>query len=62
MKLARRIVELRKRYLGGPALVKAMMKLLGVDCGPVRMPLEDVPKEKLAALKEEMKELGLPVV
>ena len=22
--------------VGGPALVKAMMKLLGVDCGPVR--------------------------
>jgi len=62
MLLARRMVDLRKKYLGGPALVKAMMKLLGVDCGPVRLPLEDLPKEKLADLKQEMKELGLPVV
>jgi len=62
MALARRLVHLRAKYVGGPALVKAIMRCLGVELGSVRTPLQDVDKALLPALKQELKECGLPVV
>jgi N-acetylneuraminate lyase len=41
------------RY-GGLAAGKAVMALAGVDCGPVRPPLEPLEPKNLAALKQEL--------
>lgn len=58
---ARRLVKLRSKYIEGAAFVKASMKCFGVDLGPVRLPLKDLPEDRLPCLKEELKEFGLPV-
>lgn len=40
--------------LGGPAAGKAIMKMHGIDCGPVRPPLKMPPPEALAALRQQL--------
>ncbi len=40
-----------------PAL-KGLMKLIGLDCGPNRLPLISMNPEKLAAMREELQQLG----
>jgi len=62
MLVARRLVKLRDTFMGGPALVKAIMTSLGVPLGPVRLPLQDLPQSLMADLKAELKDAGLPVV
>jgi len=43
---------------GGLSAGKAMMKLIGVDCGPVRLPLRSLDPAHEAALRERLKNLG----
>jgi len=50
-----RIVRLLEKF-GGLAAGKAMMKLVGIDCGPLRTPLKVVDSE---ALKSELVKAGL---
>jgi len=50
-----RIVRLLEKF-GGLAAGKAMMKLVGIDCGPLRTPLKIVDSE---ALKSELVKAGL---
>jgi N-acetylneuraminate lyase len=40
-----------------PAM-KAMMKLIGLDCGPLRLPLANPSAEQLQTLRQEMDEIG----
>jgi len=40
------------------AAAKAMMGLLGVDCGPVRAPLRPLTSEELARLRQQLPDLG----
>lgn len=42
-----------------PIPVKKAMQLLGVDCGPLRMPLSELTKEHEQTLAKAMKEFGL---
>ena len=42
---------------GIPAF-KGVMKLLGLDCGPSRLPLVTMKPEKLAKMRQDLKELG----
>ena len=44
-------------YRGQPAL-KAAMKLIGLDCGPNRLPLETLKPEELEAMQEDLKKIG----
>ena len=37
---------------------KAMMKLIGLDCGPMRLPQVALSSDKLHALKRDMEEIG----
>lgn len=45
-----------------PIPVKKAMQLLGVDCGPLRMPLSELTKEHEQTLAKAMKEFGLQLV
>jgi N-acetylneuraminate lyase len=38
--------------------MKAMMKLVGLDCGPLRLPMANPGDEKLEALREAMQAKG----
>ncbi|CAL1540421.1 unnamed protein product [Lymnaea stagnalis] len=58
--LARQITLISSKYGTGPAFVKAVMRCLGVELGPVRLPLVDIPEHLLPALKSELTEIGLP--
>jgi N-acetylneuraminate lyase len=43
---------------GGLAAGKAIMKMVGIDCGPVRAPLQNLPSETLESLTRELDQLG----
>jgi len=47
---------------GGLPAGKAMMKLLGIDCGPVRPPLRNPSPEDCQRLTRELKNVGFPPV
>jgi len=40
------------------AAAKAVMKMRGVDCGPVRMPLRDLTPQQYASLEGKLEEIG----
>ena len=42
-----------------PILVKKAMQLMGVECGPLRMPLTEISKEHEQALAKAMKDFGI---
>jgi N-acetylneuraminate lyase len=51
------MVDVHLRRGGLPAL-KATMRLVGVDCGPVRLPLRALPPAAIAGLRDELEEIG----
>lgn len=54
------IIAVMNRRGGLPA-GKAMMKIVGLDCGPVRAPLQNLSSEALESLTRELKTVGFPV-
>lgn len=56
-RMARQIVNLLKQH-GGLAAGKAIMQLIGIDCGPVRLPLEDLNTSQRQALHDDLKAIG----
>lgn len=44
--------------MGGLAAGKGMMRLLGVDLGPCRLPLKRPSNEELEVLKKQLTEMG----
>lgn len=53
------IIAVMAKFGGLPAN-KAMMKMIGIDCGPVRPPLQNLSAEKLAAFEAELRQVGFP--
>jgi N-acetylneuraminate lyase len=53
------IIAVMSRHGGLPA-GKAMMKMIGVDCGPVRPPLQELSVEGQNALRVELERVGFP--
>jgi N-acetylneuraminate lyase len=51
------LVEVFRRFGGIPA-GKAIMKLIGLDCGPVRSPLRSLGEGQLAGLRRELEAAG----
>lgn len=45
-----------------PIPVKKAMQLMGVDCGPLRMPMTEMTEANAAKLAQAMKDFGIPVV
>ena len=42
----------------GRASLKAMMTMEGIDCGPVRRPLEPATEEQLGELRRHLERMG----
>lgn len=55
--LAVEMVRIIVRY-GGLRGQKAMMKLIGMDCGPVRLPLVSLSNQELNALENDLQKIG----
>ena len=55
------IIAVMSRRGGLPA-GKAMMKMIGLDCGPVRAPLQNLSPEALGLLARELEQLGFPAL
>ena len=53
------IIAIMSRHGGLPA-GKAMMKLIGLDCGSVRAPLENPSSEMLTSMARELETVGFP--
>lgn len=56
--MARNMCQLPKRYVGGPAMVKGILRCLGVDLGSVRLPLQNLSHEQEAAMRQEIADMG----
>jgi N-acetylneuraminate lyase len=54
---ARDIIAVVHRH-GGLAAGKTLMRLVGVDCGPVRLPLRSLTAEQEASLRQALEEVG----
>jgi N-acetylneuraminate lyase len=61
MEMARRlqqasvdVVKVLNRYRGGVVAGKAIMKMIGIDCGPCRMPLKNLSEAELDAMRGEL--------
>lgn len=52
------LISIVAKYGGLPAQ-KAIMKMIGVDCGPVRRPLRPLTEAEYAKLREELDHFGL---
>ncbi len=57
--LSIQIIAVMARYGGLPA-GKAMMKMLGADCGPVRPPLRNLTPEECEAFRQDLARVGFP--
>lgn len=53
------IIAVMARYGGLPA-GKAMMKMVGLDCGPVRPPLRNLTAQELKAFERDLAQVGFP--
>jgi N-acetylneuraminate lyase len=51
---AAQMIQVLLRH-GGVACCKAILQLMGIDCGPVRPPLRTIAGEQLARLREELR-------
>jgi N-acetylneuraminate lyase len=54
---ANAVIQIFIRYGGLPA-GKAMMKMIGVDCGPVRIPLRSLTAKQESQLRGELEAVG----
>jgi N-acetylneuraminate lyase len=57
---AMHIITVMNRHGGLPA-GKAMMGMVGIDCGPVRPPLRNLSPGELEALRRELQQTGFPL-
>jgi N-acetylneuraminate lyase len=52
-----RVVDILVKYRGSTVAGKAIMELLGVDCGPCRLPLKSLSHDEKETMKKELAEL-----
>jgi N-acetylneuraminate lyase len=57
--LAIQIIAVMARHGGLPA-GKAIMKIIGLDCGPVRPPLKNLTDGEFQALRQDLERVGFP--
>jgi N-acetylneuraminate lyase len=56
--LSAQMTRLIYRHGAGNTPLKGMMKIIGLDCGPVRRPLVALTEKKEASLRHDMEEIG----
>lgn len=54
-----KVVEILIKYKGALVAGKALMKATGVDCGPNRLPLQNLTETEYESLVKEMEDLGV---
>ena len=54
---AQQFIDVLHRH-GGLSAGKAAMKLIGIDCGPMRLPLRSVAPDRLEGLRAELEAVG----
>ena len=59
--LASSIIAVMSQW-GAMAAGKAMMKMIGLDCGPVRAPLQNLSPEALESLRRDLEHAGFPAL
>lgn len=52
-----RVVDILVKYRGSTVAGKAIMELLGIDCGPCRLPLKSLVPDEKEAMKKELTEI-----
>jgi N-acetylneuraminate lyase len=52
------LVDVLLRYKGAIVAGKAMMKAVGIDCGPCRLPLSNLSEEQYENLVNDMRDIG----
>ncbi len=52
------MIEVLRKAGGALSCGKAVMKMLGVDCGPARPPLRNPSEEEIAALRADLERVG----
>jgi N-acetylneuraminate lyase len=57
--VTRRFTAIYHRYGGGPHVAKAVMRMTGIDCGPVRLPLRTLSEENFQKMKKEVEQSGI---
>jgi len=57
--MAIQVIAVMSRHGGLPA-GKAMMKMIGIDCGPVRPPLQNLSPAVLESLMRELEQISFP--
>lgn len=53
-----KVVEILYKYGGPVRAAKAIMEMIGIDCGPCRLPLREMGSTEKAALKQELLDAG----
>lgn len=51
-------VHILEAYGGGVIFGKAVMKMIGIDCGPVRLPLKDLDAMQLKEVERKLADVG----
>ena len=54
---SRQFAAVLKKF-GGVVSGKAVMKMIGIDCGPVRLPLRNLTSEQYESLYAELEQIG----
>jgi N-acetylneuraminate lyase len=52
-----KLVQILNRYGGGVRAGKAIMQLIGLNCGPCRLPIQPFSEEELSKMKAELDEI-----
>jgi N-acetylneuraminate lyase len=57
-KKARDLAALYLEFGASPATIKAMLKISGIDCGPARLPLRNLPTPEYHRLEQKLDDIG----
>jgi N-acetylneuraminate lyase len=56
--ISQEIISLMPRYHGSLVFGKAVMKIIGIDCGPVRLPLRNLSGREIKSLESDLQQTG----
>ncbi|MDD3587922.1 MAG: dihydrodipicolinate synthase family protein [Thermoguttaceae bacterium] len=52
------VVDILMKYGGAVPVGKAMQTMIGIDCGPVRLPLRSLTQEQIESLRKDLESIG----